>query len=101
MRSCQILSAVALAVAMSPPAAAQSSRQPSNNPFLGSVLKGTAAAEPLALSVKDVHTRLTVVDNFIDSPTNSRRRNPPGDADQDHRKVSDGVRDAFRQLPEA
>jgi outer membrane protein TolC len=57
MRSCQIQATVALLLLLSVPAAAQSSRQASPNPFLGSVPKGAATPEPLALSVKDAVQR--------------------------------------------
>jgi len=46
------MSVLALALLVSASAAAQNSRQPPNNPFLGSVLKGAVTPDPLALSVK-------------------------------------------------
>ena len=47
------MSALALALLVSASAAAQNSRQPPNNPFLGSVPKGAVTPDPLALSVKE------------------------------------------------
>jgi outer membrane protein TolC len=51
------VSAIALALLVTASAAAQSSRQSPNNPFLGSVPKGAVTAGPLALSVKDAVQR--------------------------------------------
>jgi len=57
MRPCQLGATLALIVLVGIPAAAQSTRQTPPNPFLGSVSKGAATAEPLALSVKDAVQR--------------------------------------------
>jgi outer membrane protein TolC len=57
MRSRQSLSTLALVLCVSVPAAAQTSSQAPQSPFFGSVPKGSAAAEPLALSVKDAVQR--------------------------------------------
>ncbi len=57
MRSRQIMPGLALVLLVSASAAAQNSRQPSNNPFLGSVPKGPVTPDPLALSVKEAVQR--------------------------------------------
>jgi outer membrane protein TolC len=51
------MSGLALVLLVSASAAAQNSRQPPNNPFLGSVPKGPVTPDPLALSVKDAVQR--------------------------------------------
>ena len=57
MRSRQILPALTLFLLVGSRVIAQTSTQSRSSPFLGSVSKGTAAPEPLALSVKDAVQR--------------------------------------------
>jgi outer membrane protein TolC len=57
MKCGSTLLVLAFAWLMAAPAGAQDSRQAPTNPFLGSVTKGQATTEPLALSVKDAVQR--------------------------------------------